>query len=57
MTESRGKESRETPLFPELTPYLTDLQELSKHTGPHDYVIQKRREQSEANLRGRMYGL
>lgn len=53
-TEGKGKVSRETPLFPELLPYLLDLQEVSKHTGPDDYVIQKRRMQSEANLRGRM---
>lgn len=53
-TAGVGKESRETPLFPELLPYLLDLHEVSEHTGPDDYVIQKRRTQSEANLRGRM---
>lgn len=53
-TKSRGKESRETPLFPELLPYLMDLHEVSQHTSPDDYVIQKRRTQSEANLRARM---
>lgn len=56
-TEGKGKVSRETPLFPELLPYLLDLHEVSKHTGPDDFVIQKRRTQSEANLRGRMYRL
>ena len=53
-TEGLGKEYRETPLFPELLPYLMDLQEVSDKTGPDDFVIQKRRNQSEANLRGRM---
>ena len=56
-TEGVGKEFRETPLFPELLPFLLDLHEVSKHNGPDDYVIQKRRTQSEANLRGRMYRL
>ena len=53
-TEGVGKESRETPIFPELLPNLLDLQEVSTKTGPNDYLIQKRRTQSEANLRGRM---
>ncbi|MCA9049655.1 MAG: site-specific integrase [Planctomycetaceae bacterium] len=53
-TEAVGKELREVPLFPELVPYLLELQEVSKLTGPDDFVIQKRRNQSEANLRGRM---
>ena len=30
------------------------MHEVSKHTDPDDFVIQKRRAQSEANLRGRM---
>ncbi len=53
-TERVGKEQRDTPLFPELVPYLMDLHEVSANTSPDDYVIQKRRNQSEANLRGRM---
>ncbi len=56
-TERVGKEFRETPLFPELVPYLMDLHDVSEHTGPNDYVIQKRRKLSDANLRGRMYRL
>lgn len=53
-TEGVGKPLRETPLFPELLPYLLDLYEVSEHTGPEDFVVQKRRQQSDTNLRARM---
>ncbi len=53
-TEGVGKPLRETPLFPELLPYLLDLYEVSEHTGPEDFVVQRRRQQSDTNLRARM---
>ena len=56
-TEAVGKQLREVPLFPELVPYLLELQEITKQTGPKDFGIQKRRCQSEANLQGRMIRL
>lgn len=56
-TEGVGKESRETPLFPELVPYLLDLREITGDTKPDDYVIRKRRNHSEANVRNQMYRL
>ncbi|MEO2017805.1 MAG: hypothetical protein ABGZ53_25920, partial [Fuerstiella sp.] len=42
---------------PATSVYLMDLHEVQENTGPDDYVIQKRRQLSDANLRGRMYRL
>lgn len=56
-TEGVGKVSRETPLFPELRPYLLELEEFAEHTNSDDFVIEHRRHFSEANVRNQMYSL
>ncbi len=56
-TEKVGKPTREIPLFPELVPYLLDLQETADDVSPDAFIIARRRLTTDANIRRRMMHL
>lgn len=53
-TRSKGRPTREIPLFPELVPFLTRLRDSHREISPETFVIPNLRRFTGANLRKRM---
>ena len=53
-TRSKGRPTREIPLFPELVPFLTTLRDAHLEISPETFVIPNLRRFTGANLRKRM---
>ena len=53
-TETKGKSTREIPLFPELVTFVETLRSSSENTEPEDFVISTLRRSTGANVRKRM---
>jgi integrase len=53
-TETKGKATREIPLFPELLPFIEKLRSSTQNAAPDDFVIPALRRSTGANVRKRM---
>ena len=53
-TETKGKATREIPLFPELVPFIEKRRSSRQNAAPEDFVIPALRRSTGANVRKRM---